>query len=71
MAEQMTSIRLAGLSGWMNYGRKTRAEMIARYREIAYRNKIEAEAILIAADKDFVVEQHTGKCVRRNVVKLT
>lgn len=70
MAEQMTTIQLPGADGWMNYGKRTRANMIEEYRKIAQRDKRRAELILAAKDEDFLVEQHTGKCVKRNRVLI-
>lgn len=70
MSEKMTSITLPGTQGFMDWGYKSRAEMIATYRRIAERRKAEAKVILNAADSDFIVEQHIGINVRRNVVRV-
>lgn len=70
MSEQMTTIFLPGVHGWMGYGKQSRSEMILRYRANAAYDKAQAERILAAKDSDFVVEQHTGKCVKRNRVVL-
>lgn len=68
MSERMTSIHLPSLGpggGWAEYGRKTRAEMIHRYRRMAEIQKEEAERILAAADEDFEVATYLGKIVER------
>ncbi|WP_025157258.1 hypothetical protein [Leifsonia aquatica] len=71
----MTTVRLrtdhpASGAGLMDYGRKTRAEMIAALRKGAERDKARADAILAASDEEFVVETHTGVLVRRNVQEV-
>ena len=70
MSEKMTSITLPGTQGFMDWGYKSRAEMIATYRKIAERQKAEAELVIAAADDDFIVEQGYGMHVRRNVVRI-
>ena len=70
MSEKMTSITLPGTQGFMDWGYKERAEMIATYRTIAERQKAEAELVIAAADSDFTVEQHTGMHRKHNVVKI-
>jgi hypothetical protein len=70
MSEKMTSITLPGTSGFADLGYRDRLEMIKSYRYIAGREKEEAEKILNAADGDFVVEQHTGVHVRRNIRRI-
>ena len=70
MSEKMTSITLPGTQGFMDWGYKSHAEMIAAYRGIAERQKAEAELIIAADDSEFIVEQHTGMHKRRNVVRI-
>lgn len=70
MSEKMTSITLPGTQGFMDWGFKSRAEMIATYRKIAEHKKAEAELVIAAADSDFTVEQHTGMHRKHNVVKI-
>ena len=70
MSEKMTSITLPGTQGFMDWGYKSRAEMIAAYRKIAERQKVEAELVIAAADGDFIVEQGYGMHRRRNVVRI-
>lgn len=70
MSEQMTTIQIPGADGRMLYGRRTRQEMISNYRAMAERKKFRLEKVLSAKDEDFIVMQHTGKCVKRNIVLL-
>jgi hypothetical protein len=70
MSEKMTSITLPGTSGFADWGYLDRQKMINAYRFIARRQKEEAEKILNAADEDFIVEQHTGIHVRRNIRRI-
>lgn len=70
MSEQMTTIQIPGADGLMLYGRRTRQEMISNYRAMAERKKFMLEKVLSAKDEDFIVMQHTGKCVKRNRVLL-
>lgn len=69
--ERMTSIQLPGGGpgtggGLGEWGRKTRAEMIAIYRKWAEHQKAEAERVLAAADADFICETYLGVNVMRN-----
>ena len=68
MADRMTSIRLPGSKhvGLADHGRKTREEMIDLIRSHAEHQKAVADAILAAADDDFLVETYTGVYVQRN-----
>lgn len=69
MSERMTGIHLPSLgmgSGWQEYGRKTRAEMIYRFRRNAQIQLEEAQRILDAADEEFVVETYLGPIAMRN-----
>ena len=70
MSERMTTIRIDGDDGWSNYGYLDRKTMIAAYRRQAKEKMAEAWAVLSAKDDDFVVEQHTGFHVRRNIKVL-
>ena len=71
MSEKMTSITLPGTQGFMDWGYKGRAEMIATYRKIAESEKAEAELVIAAADDDFIVERHTGIHRRHNIVRIS
>lgn len=68
MADRMTSIRLPGSKhvGLADWGRKTPEEMIRMLRTHAEHQKSVAEAILAAADDDFLIETYTGVYVQRN-----
>ena len=70
MSEQYTSINLNGCCGFSDFGKKTSAEMITLYRQIAQRNKEEAEKILSAKDEDFHIEQHRGIYCQTNIKVL-
>ena len=70
MSEQMTTIQIPGADELMLYGRRTRQEMISDYRAMAKRKKSRLEKVLSAKDEDFIVLQHTGKCIKRNRVLL-
>jgi len=69
MGERMTSISLpcnkAAGPGLAEWGRKTPAEMVERYRKYANHLLAEAQAILAASDEDFYIETHTGVWVKR------
>ena len=65
----MTGIHLPSLgqgSGWQEYGRQSRAHMIARLKRNAEIAKEEAERILDAPDEEFVVETYLGPIAMRN-----
>ena len=70
MSKVMTSIVAPsiqqGSSGFADYGRRSRSEMIALYKQFAQERKAEAEAILNTADDDFIVEQFSGEYATRN-----
>lgn len=70
----MTGIHLPSLgtgSGWAEYGRKTRAEMIHKLRRRAQIQKEEAERILSAADEEFEVATYLGVNVMRDYTLVT
>lgn len=70
MSEKMTTIHLAGLSqgaGFMDYGEKTAAEMIATYRRNAESDLAKAQAILAAADDDFQIKVVRGVHVQHHI----
>lgn len=73
MAERMTTIRVRGDRGhtWSEYGRKTRAEMIAEYRRIAQQDLEQAQKVLDTPDEGFEVQTHTGVIVKRNIEDVT
>lgn len=70
MSERMTGIQLRGNKaagpGLAEWGRKTPAEMIARYRSYAQHQLEEAQAILAAADEDFHIDTYRGVNVQRD-----
>lgn len=70
MSDRMTSITLAGTSGLGEWGRRTPAEMIAKYRKYAEYRLREAEAILAAPDDAFRVCTYVGVHVRRSLEVL-
>lgn len=65
----LTRAKLPGTSGFMDWGRLPRAEIIKRTREYAAQAKAEAEALLNAPDEAFdvcVIEGvHRQKLVER------
>jgi hypothetical protein len=74
VSERMTSIFLPSLglgSGFADWGRKTRPDMIARMRRHAQIQKEEAERILAASDEEFVVETYVGVHVRNKLEVVT
>lgn len=73
MAERMTTIRVRDdrMHSWSEYGRKTRAEMIAEYRRIAQRDLEQAQKVLSTPDDGFEVHTHTGVIVRHNIEEVT
>lgn len=74
MSERMTSVRLrsqAHGTGWAEWGRKSRPQMIAILRAKAERDKARAEAILAATDEEFIVETYLGPIAERNREEVT
>lgn len=70
----MTSVGIKGLpmgTGLMEYGRVSRAEMIAKVRKMYERQAEIAKAVLEAPDEAFEVTTHTGIHVQRNVELVT
>lgn len=65
--EKMTSIHLANQAGIADWGFLSRSEMIDQYRKYAAQLKSEADAVLVASDDDFIVEQYCGVYARRNL----
>lgn len=65
MSDRYTSIKLPGMSGIADHGRRPRAEMIELIRRHAEREKAEAEAILAATDDQFQIETYVGVHVRK------
>ena len=72
MAARMTSIELPGLfgSGLAEWGRKTPAEMIERYRSYAQSQIDLYAAILAAPDEDYRIETYRGVHVQRDTEVL-
>ncbi len=70
----MTTVTVEGApmgTGLMEYGRVSRAEMIAKLRRVAQWNADNARRILEAPDEAFKVITHTGIHVQRNVEEVT
>lgn len=64
----MTSVRLAGQSegrGLAEYGRVSRDEMIEALKKKARRDLADAQAVLDADDRLFIVETYVGVIVQR------
>lgn len=72
MSEIMTVARLPNVfgAGLMDYGRLTRAEIIAKLRAHAQHEKERAEKILAAADGDFDCCIVRGVHVQRLIERL-
>jgi hypothetical protein len=67
MSERMTDISGGdGTPGWMEYGRKSRAEMIAAYRRVYEHQLAEAERALAVPDDELVVTSFLGVHVQRS-----
>lgn len=67
MSERMTDISGGdGTPGYMDYGRKSRAEMIASYRRIYQHQLEEAQRALAVPDDELVVTTFLGVHVQRN-----
>lgn len=68
MTDRFTSVDVpgAGHEGFMEAGRVAPAEMIAALREIARQDRDAAQAVLDAADDDFVVKTFRGVHVQRD-----
>ena len=68
MSDKYTTVRVpVGEGGFCCLGYVSREQAIRTIRSHAEHDKEEAERILATADDDFVVEQHTGYHVRRNI----
>lgn len=68
MSERMTrvSARDRSAPGYMTYGRKTRAEMIAGFREHYERQCKEAQDALALPDEALIVETFLGPWAMKN-----
>jgi hypothetical protein len=67
VSERMTDISAGdGTPGYMDYGRKSRAEMIAAYRRVYEHQRAEAERALAVPDDELVVTTFLGVHVQRN-----
>lgn len=63
----MTAASVPGVAFTVvDYGRKTRAEMVAQYRAYYEHQKTDAMEALAAADEDIVVETFLGPWAMRN-----
>lgn len=77
MSERYTTVRpldgeRAGQGiGLTDYGRLTRAEMIAHMRRHYTRQMEQAQYVLNAKDDEFIVETHIGLHARRNVEEVS
>ena len=68
MGDRHTSIVAPdGNFAFSNYGRKTRADMIAQFRQYAATQFAEAQKILNTKDEDFIVETYIGMHRRTKV----
>ncbi len=70
MSDILTSCHLKGVGGMDDWGRLTRAEIIAKTRDMARHDKERAEKILAARDEDFDCRIIRGPLVRRLVERL-
>jgi hypothetical protein len=70
MSDILTSCHLKGVGGMVDWGRLTRAEIIAKTRDMARHDKERAEKILAARDEDFDCRIIRGPRVRRLVERL-
>lgn len=70
MSEIMTVASLRDSSGFMDYGRLTRAEIIRRTKEVAAQEKAHWKKILAAPDEEFDVRVVRGKLVQHLVERL-
>lgn len=67
MSERMTSVRRRGQGGGIaESGRRTRAEMVERYRAYYAQQLAEARDALAATDEDLIVETYLGPWAMRN-----
>lgn len=69
MTEKVTVITLPGLpngAGLAEHGVEEASHMIAKYRDMARRQKEDADAILAASDEDFRVVVAKGIIVQRD-----
>jgi hypothetical protein len=66
MSERMTDITGPGVGGLMEYGRKSRAEMIASFRAYHERQREQAERALAIPDEDLTVTTFLGPYAMRN-----
>jgi hypothetical protein len=73
MSERLTSVAAPGVwgSGYAEHGRKTRAEMIAAYRQLHTQKMQEAQAALAVPDEDLKVTTYLGAWARKNVREVT
>jgi len=78
MSERMTSIHprkdvegdTFGM-GYANYGRKTRTEMIEKFREYFENQRAQAELALSLTDDQLVVHTYLGPYAMRNREEVT
>lgn len=68
MSDRMTSASAYahGVSGVADYGRKTRAEMLQRYRDYYRRQIEEAEKALAVPEDEIVTETFLGLYAQKN-----
>lgn len=72
MSDKMTRIRLPGLQhgrGWLEWGEKTRQEMIHEYKTQAYRDRDAAIRIIEADARDFEIDVVRGPIVQHFIRK--
>jgi hypothetical protein len=73
MSDKLTSISVPGQpggDGWMDWGEKTVAEMVAQYRAYAADLRRRVEAIEACADDDFAVHIVRGRVLQNPVRTL-
>jgi hypothetical protein len=66
MSERMTAVSGPGVTGVMDYGRRTRAEMLAQYRAHYEGQRAEAERALAMPDDVLTVETFLGPWAMKN-----
>ena len=70
-AQPLDRTRSASGIGWTEYGRQTRAHMLAAMRA-HYRHQMEqAQYVLSLSDDDLIVQTHTGVYRWREVEEVT
>lgn len=72
MSDRMTDCApRGGGPGLADFGRRTRAEMIAQYRAYYEHQKAEAEGALAVPDEDLMVTTYVGAIVMKDRKEVT